>query len=58
VGYGETAGGLDHAILWRRGQIIDLGGVSPWSTSHAKSINAAGQIVGDLDDLPVIWTVK
>ena len=58
VGFGETAAGLDHAMLWRRGQILDLGAVSPASSSHAKSINSAGQIAGDLDGLPVIWTVK
>jgi probable HAF family extracellular repeat protein len=45
VGTSTTASGEDHAFLWAKGKMIDLG--TPLGTrSGATSINAHGQIVG------------
>ncbi|MBK7832773.1 MAG: Ig-like domain-containing protein [Gemmatimonadetes bacterium] len=45
VGYGDVPGGSDHALLWRGGQIIDLGTLGG-ASSRAVAINNLGQIVG------------
>ena len=45
VGYSAAANGLQHAFLWRRGRMIDLG-VAPSGISIATAINERGQVVG------------
>ena len=46
VGWGGTATGEMHAILWENGQPIDLGTLGG-ATSRAWAINDRGQVVGE-----------
>ena len=49
VGYAVDDEGVDHAVMWENGTMIDLG-VSQESYSRAHAINDAGQIVGIFAD--------
>ena len=52
VGWSEIVGpDTEHAILWRDGQLIDLGLLPGDTISRANDINARGQIVGISADL-------
>lgn len=46
VGFTDTEGGDDHAVLWQEGRIRDLGTLPGFRCSVATAINARGQIVG------------
>jgi probable HAF family extracellular repeat protein len=50
VGYAETAGGEDHAFVWKAGVMFDLNEPIPpgedWTLLSAQDINNRGQIVG------------
>jgi probable HAF family extracellular repeat protein len=48
VGTDISPNGIQHAFLWKQGQIIDLGTLAG-GDSHAMGINAKGQIVGTSD---------
>lgn len=45
VGWAETAGGAEHAVLWRDGRTVDLGTLGG-ADSRAAAINEWGQVVG------------
>ncbi|MCA9186991.1 MAG: hypothetical protein R3E01_33585 [Pirellulaceae bacterium] len=45
VGESIASDGL-HAFLWEDGSMLDLGGLSGFTESHAQSVNNLGQIVG------------
>ncbi len=49
VGVARTAGGEDHACLWRDGKVVDLGTLGGKS-SYAESIDDSGWIVGAAQD--------
>lgn len=46
VGYSETARGREHAFLWQKGQMTDLGALPGRPYSIAVAINERGQIIG------------
>jgi probable HAF family extracellular repeat protein len=46
VGFGDVPGGSEHALLWRGGQIIDLGTLGG-GQSRAVAINNLGQVAGN-----------
>lgn len=46
VGYGETASGREHAFLWQKGRMTDLGALPGRPYSVAVAINGRGQVVG------------
>jgi probable HAF family extracellular repeat protein len=59
VGSSTTADGESHAVLWQDGQLIDLGALAGTeSSSWAVDINNRGQILGEVDGRPVVWTVQ
>ncbi len=44
---GETrVEGVQHAVLWRQGEMIDLGVLSPYRSSTAFAVDASGIVVG------------
>ena len=43
----DSTGGEFHAVLWRGGEVIDLGTLPGGTGSEARSINNQGQVVGD-----------
>jgi probable HAF family extracellular repeat protein len=58
VGHSTTADGESHAVLWQDGQVIDLGALAGAETSStAVDINDRGQILGEVDGRPAVWTV-
>jgi probable HAF family extracellular repeat protein len=58
VGWSETADGEQHAFLWEDGRLVDLGALAgAESSSRAVDINDRGQILGEVDGRPVVWTV-
>jgi probable HAF family extracellular repeat protein len=46
VGFAHTPDERRHAVLWRRGQIVDLGLPANGASSAASGVNSAGQVVG------------
>ena len=46
VGYSETARGREHAFLWQKGRMTDLGTLPGRPYSIAVAINERGQVVG------------
>lgn len=61
VGTSATAGGTDHAFLWRNGIMTDLGTLAGGSgTSAARAVNRHGEVVGssttpDGQDRAFLW---
>ncbi|MGA8761437.1 MAG: hypothetical protein WB562_00990 [Candidatus Sulfotelmatobacter sp.] len=49
VGWSNNQTGNTHAVVWKDGEIKDLGTLPNGFTSHALGINNAGLIVGDSD---------
>jgi probable HAF family extracellular repeat protein len=61
VGFSNTASGVEHAFLWEKGKMTDLGTLAGDLTSRAWGINKRGQIVGESNDTTgnphaVLWT--
>jgi probable HAF family extracellular repeat protein len=50
IGFGSTAAGTTHAVLWESGTISDLGTLAGGVNSLAHGINNRGQIVGQSDN--------
>ena len=50
VGSADLPGMLHHAVLWKDGEIVDLGSVSDDACSNAHAINAHGEVVGGSSD--------
>jgi probable HAF family extracellular repeat protein len=51
VGYSGVGGGVDHAFIWKDGQMLDLNNLvsmpSGWVLNYANAINEWGMIVGE-----------
>jgi len=47
IGYAHLTSGIDHAFVATPAGTIDLGTLSPATSSYANAINASGQVVGD-----------
>ena len=48
VGGGQTADGKDHAFLYSKGKVTDLGTAPGFEGSAVNAINAGGEVVGSL----------
>ena len=49
AGFSASPDGTAHAVISRGSAITDLGGMSGYSLTSAKAINAVGQVVGKAD---------
>ena len=58
VGYSETTEGQQHAFVWVKGIMTDLGTLSGDSYSIAWGINPRGEIVGESGQHATLWTRK
>ena len=63
VGFSEAApNAAQHATLWQRGKIVDLGVLPGYERSTASSLNGRGQVVGTSGAFDIsratMWTVK
>jgi probable HAF family extracellular repeat protein len=57
VGTSRDAFGVDRAFLWtERSGMMDLGPANVAESSFAHSVNARGQIVGEVDSIGFLWT--
>jgi probable HAF family extracellular repeat protein len=56
VGYSVLKGAVDHAVMWREGELIDLGADNPYADSHAYDVNDRDQVAGDMDGWATVWS--
>jgi len=54
VGFSTTPSGYEHAFIWEKGQMTDLGALYSYK-SLAHRINNLGQFVGDTSTDPYVW---
>jgi probable HAF family extracellular repeat protein len=55
VGFSQV-GGVQHAVEWSGGAVIDLGGLPGSTQSRALGINDSGQVVGTSDSVATEWS--